>query len=147
MPAKSTAALRDAINIAQPKHWVRPFAEVGYDLHDLLKGFISDGHHDDFLAELIKIMEDSVIQTQTENTKIKQPTTPSIGLKKLTTREVETIEWLSKGLRNKEIADKMFVTVDAVKKHLYRIFVKMDVKSRIELINKAKAHNLLGSEQ
>ena len=39
------------------------------------------------------------------------------------------------------------VTIDAVKKHLYRIFVKMDVKSRIELINKAKAHNLLGSEQ
>ena len=61
----------------------------------------------------------------------------------LTPREIVTIEHLYEGLRNKEIAGKMFVTVDAVKKHLYRIFLKMDVKSRIELVNKAQDHNLL----
>jgi len=144
MPAKSSAALRDAINIARPKHWVRPFAEVGHDLSDLLKEFISEGNHDEFVAELIKIIEDSV--PQTENTKIKRPPTSSIRLNELTPREIDTIEWVSKGLRNKEIADKMFISVDAVKKSLYRIFLKIDVKNRIELVNKAKEFSILQSK-
>jgi DNA-binding CsgD family transcriptional regulator len=42
------------------------------------------------------------------------------------------------GLRNKEIAEKLFVSIYTVKKHLKTIFVKLDVNSRFHAIKKAK---------
>ncbi|WP_435522999.1 response regulator transcription factor [Chryseobacterium indoltheticum] len=42
----------------------------------------------------------------------------------LTKRETEIVELLSQGLLYKEIADKIFVSIDTVKKHVGNIYRK-----------------------
>ncbi|MFH1297078.1 MAG: helix-turn-helix transcriptional regulator [Bacteroidota bacterium] len=50
-------------------------------------------------------------------------------------REAEIILELCQGRSNREIADRLFITLQTVKDHLYRIFIKTEVKSRIQLVN------------
>jgi two-component system, NarL family, response regulator LiaR len=59
------------------------------------------------------------------------------GSEALTDREIEVLELAAKGMSNKEIAEKLSVTVRTVKAHVSNVFVKMDVASRTEAILKA----------
>ena len=54
--------------------------------------------------------------------------------KSLSNREAEVAELVSKGLSNKEVANRLFVTEKTVKFHLTNIYKKMQVKSRAQLI-------------
>ena len=51
-------------------------------------------------------------------------------LNALTDREREVLELLAQGLTNKEIAEKLFITTNTVKRHLKAIFEKLDVHTR-----------------
>jgi DNA-binding NarL/FixJ family response regulator len=48
-------------------------------------------------------------------------------------REREIADLVSEGLANKEIAAKLFVSVNTVEKTLTRVYSKLGVHSRIEL--------------
>jgi len=50
----------------------------------------------------------------------------------LTSREREVLELVANGFINKEIADRLGVTVEAVRWHLKRIYAKLHVHSRTE---------------
>ena len=56
----------------------------------------------------------------------------------LSIREKEVLELLAKGLLYKEIADKLGVTHETVKKHLKNIYQKLHVQNKIEALNKFK---------
>jgi DNA-binding NarL/FixJ family response regulator len=55
---------------------------------------------------------------------------------KLTERENEILSFLSKGFANKEIADKLQISVPTVRTHLRHIYEKLHVRSRTEAIVK-----------
>jgi RNA polymerase sigma factor (sigma-70 family) len=51
-------------------------------------------------------------------------------LNALTDREREVLDLLAQGLTNKEIAERLFITTNTVKRHLKAIFEKLDVHTR-----------------
>ena len=51
----------------------------------------------------------------------------------LTPRENEILDLLSKGYRNKEIAEALFVSINTIRTHIYNIYEKLQVKSRVEI--------------
>lgn len=55
---------------------------------------------------------------------------------KLTQRELQIVELLSKGLRYKEIAVDLSLSQETVRKHINNIYRKLEVQSRTEAINK-----------
>ncbi len=63
-----------------------------------------------------------------------QPSTPVTGLDdvKLSRRETEILEKIAQGLANKEIADRLGLSVETVRVHLKRIYEKLHVRSRTE---------------
>ncbi|HYG14402.1 MAG TPA: response regulator transcription factor [Bacteroidia bacterium] len=54
----------------------------------------------------------------------------------LTRRENEILDLLGKGYGNKEIADKLSVSVYTVRTHVYHIYEKLHVRNRVEALNK-----------
>lgn len=54
----------------------------------------------------------------------------------LSSREREVLELLSRGLLYKEIAEKLGITHETVKKHLKNIYQKLHVQNKIEALNK-----------
>lgn len=67
------------------------------------------------------------------------------GLLLLTAREDEVVHWVIEGFSNKEIAEQMNLSGHTVKNHLFRIFDKLGISSRIELVLYAVAQNDLVS--
>lgn len=57
---------------------------------------------------------------------------------KLSVREKEVLEFLAKGLLYKEIADKLGVSHETVKKHLKNIYQKLHVQNKIEALKKMR---------
>ena len=58
----------------------------------------------------------------------------------LTPRETEVLQFVMHGLGNKEIADRMGVSLAAVKFHLQHVYEKLHVHSRTEAVLKFKEH-------
>ncbi len=53
--------------------------------------------------------------------------------KLLTSRELEIVEMVAAGMRNKEIGERLCIAEGTVKIHLHNIFEKVGVSSRVEL--------------
>jgi DNA-binding NarL/FixJ family response regulator len=91
------------------------------------------------------------------------PMTPSIALKtlnllrnpkniestnnledvKLTNRETDILEHLSKGLNYHKIAENLIISPSTVRKHIENIYKKLQVHNKIEAVTKAKKHKLI----
>ena len=56
----------------------------------------------------------------------------------ISNREYEVLEQIAKGLSNKEIADKLFVSESTIKTHVSNIFLKLDAQRRTQAIQIAK---------
>jgi DNA-binding NarL/FixJ family response regulator len=58
----------------------------------------------------------------------------SSGVEILAPREQEVVHWVSEGLSNREIAEQMQLSANTVKNYLFRIFDKLGISNRVELI-------------
>lgn len=61
----------------------------------------------------------------------------------LTKRERQILNCLSEGKDNKEISSCLFLSIETVKTHMKSIFRKLDAKSRLDAVMKAKHHGLI----
>jgi two-component system nitrate/nitrite response regulator NarL len=64
----------------------------------------------------------------------------------LSVREREIVALVAQGFKNKEMAERMFISEQTVKNHLHNIFDKLGVSDRLELALYAIHHNLHDSQ-
>ena len=57
------------------------------------------------------------------------------GINSLSSREIEIIEFLKKGLSSREIAESLHITTKTVEVHRYNILKKLNLKNTASLIN------------
>jgi len=62
---------------------------------------------------------------------------------KLSAREIEVLEQLSKGLSYSIIAENLFLSPSTVRKHIENIYKKLQVHNKLEAIQKAERNNLI----
>ena len=55
-------------------------------------------------------------------------------------RETEIVELIFSGKSNQDISDSLFISVQTVKDHIYRIYLKTGVKNRVQLTNLIRIH-------
>lgn len=61
---------------------------------------------------------------------------PPKSISILSNRENEILELLARGMLYKEIAGRLFISQETVRKHVYHIYEKLHVNNRVEAINK-----------
>lgn len=81
-----------------------------------------------------------VVESFRKKTQVRDETT---GLSR---REEEVLVLLSQGYSNKEIAERLQLSVDTVRSHLKHIYEKMHVRSRTEAVARYMRHKPLGPE-
>jgi DNA-binding NarL/FixJ family response regulator len=95
------------------------------------------------LNELMASVEHALQSPQTFSSKdiagAMKRTRQSFGLSQ---RELQILSQLHKGAPLKEFADSLFITESTLKTHLSSIYRKMDVKNRVQAIEKAKLSGL-----
>ena len=151
--ADALSTLEEALVLARPRRWIRSFVEAGDPMAALLKELLHKNVELTFIEKLLSLieMDGNHPSSITGESIIRKPYpaqayAPEDQQERLSKRETEILNLLSEGLRNKEIATRIYVSEDTVKKHLYNIFKKMDVKNRIDLVIKSKHKGMLSDK-
>lgn len=63
--------------------------------------------------------------------------------KKLSSREIEVLRFLSEGLKNKEVAEKLNLNEKTISTYKLRLLNKLNVTNIVDLVNKAKTLDVL----
>jgi len=71
------------------------------------------------------------------------PDVSLISQLEITKRELEILNLMAQGHSNQEIAATLFVSLSTVKTHNQNLFEKLDVKRRIQAVEKAKRLHLI----
>jgi two-component system, NarL family, nitrate/nitrite response regulator NarL len=112
------------------------------------KGIFSRAKSIDGLSKCIEVVHRGQIWASTDELQslmeaiVKWPRLQALkthAISVLTHRENEVVNFVAQGLRNNEISEKMRVSPHTVKNYLYRIYDKLGVSSRAQLLA-----NLLG---
>jgi len=61
----------------------------------------------------------------------------------LTPQEITIVQMVAKGMRNKEIAEALFITEGTVKVHLHHIYEKLHIDNRLALLRYAQEKGLV----
>jgi DNA-binding NarL/FixJ family response regulator len=81
-----------------------------------------------------KVVNAFQVGAATADTSAASAATRTISI--LSNRENEILELLAQGMLYKEIAGRLFISQETVRKHVYHIYEKLHVNNRVEAINK-----------
>jgi len=151
---EALAVLQEALALAGPRGWVYPFVEMGPPMAVMVRRLAERGLTMDYGEALLATFarEESRISTgagESENHAAGASTpAPADGSaanveRLLTQRETEILAQVAEGLSNKEIAAKLFLSTETVKKHLYNTYQKLEADSRITALAKARSLGIL----
>ncbi len=142
--------LERAVSLAQPGRFVFPFMECGPLMVDMLEHLAAagaGGYHVETLLDALKKKpsdQGSNIQDHRGEELITNKSGTHINEhESLTQRETEIVGLLAEGLKNKEIAANLYLSTTTVKKHIYNIYQKWNVHSRVSVVVKARAWGMI----
>lgn len=104
-----------------------------------IAGFIDSDSDINMLKKAIEVVNNGEVWINNQTIKSLLGNSMSRNIKdsaKLTEREHAIIRMVKEGYRNKEVASMLSISEQTVKSHLNRIFRKMEVSGRTELIRK-----------
>ena len=132
---RALAFLEKGLSLAQPEGILRPFLDEGPGMQELLRSAQRRNILPEYTARLLAAYE------ETFPGKPAPAAAPRPGI--LSRREVELLHLIADGCSNKEIADRLVISLGTVKRHTVNIFNKLDVKNRTEAVARARELKLL----
>jgi ATP/maltotriose-dependent transcriptional regulator MalT len=64
----------------------------------------------------------------------------------LSEREIEVLRWLASGASNREIGQRLYITESTVKRHVYNIFGKLNVRNRTQAALRAGSLGVMSQQ-
>jgi len=131
-------ALADTVRRAEPPGLVRAFVDRGPRLTRLLEALATRDGRRGFLGVLLAASERGATAHAVGGEAV-----PLAQGTQLSNRELDVLELLSQRLSNKEIAERLHVSSETVKKHTRNLYQKLDVHGRREAVAKGVAERLI----
>ena len=141
---QAISTLTEALSIAEPGGYLRTFIDEGAPIAQLLPLVQSD----DISTPFINRLQDAFKAEQRRLDLLSQaPPLPASGspplIEPLSKRELEVLRLMDAGLMYKEIAAKLFISLNTVRTHIKNIYSKLNVKRRSQALAKARELTLL----
>lgn len=136
-----------ALALAEPGGFIRAFVDLGPQMADLLKRLASQNVAVSYIGRILAAFssDEGRAAVFESGHPVAHPSYMSLNalVEPLTNRELEILELLAQRLRNKEIAAKLFISGETIKKHLNNTFRKLNVTTRQQAVDKARALGIL----
>lgn len=122
--------LGSALDLAKPDGYIRSFIDEGSVMAEMLNAYSnvqqdSNSSSGFYVKQLLRAMNDT-------------PEVDQSPKEKLTGQEFKIFLLMMDGLMNKEIAERLNITVDTVKFHIKNIYKKLEVNNRKQALQLAK---------
>jgi len=128
--------LARALTLAMPQGYVRIFVDEGEPMAQLLYRAVAHGITPSYTGKLLTSLQYSE-SVPVPPTGI-QESKPGI-IEPLSAREIEVLDCLAEGLSNREIAQRLTISLTTVKTHTRNIYRKLDVNNRTQAVAKGRA--------
>jgi LuxR family maltose regulon positive regulatory protein len=139
---EALGSLDRALVLAEPGGFIRIFIDEGSLLKDMLEELLESSKRDQrppqpqlSRAYAKKLLIAFKAEKPPQKIKIREET--------ISEREIEVLQLIAAGFSNKEIADRLFISLNTVRTHTKNINAKLDVHSRTQAIARAKKLGLL----
>ena len=126
---QALSILVQALYIPRKGDYIRLFVDEGKPIAELLRLGAERGIHPKYVSLLLTAFG-------TVEAEAFDPLEPLI--EPLSNRELEILSYLATGLSNQAIADKLFVSLAAVKWHARNIYGKLNVSNRTQAVHRAR---------
>ncbi len=145
--AAADEKLSQVLALAEPGGFIRIFLDLGPDMAKLLLRRKEKDPASAYIRRLLHAFAQDGFFVNTESApdpsadfiiKVAVPTSNP-----LTQREQEILELLSKRLSNQEIADRLFISRETVKRHIANMYRKLQVKNRRQAVEQATLRDIL----
>ncbi len=150
---KSLTTAAKALELAEPEGFISPFIEEGQPVADilteLLNGTLPEKVRQAYLQQLLAAFPHPAVE-QEKAGPLPVPGSLAAGIpplvEPLSARELEVLQLIAQGDSNQTIAEKLVITVSAVKKHTGNIYGKLNVNSRTQAVSRARQFGLLSPD-
>jgi LuxR family maltose regulon positive regulatory protein len=137
-----------ALELAEPEGFISIFLEEGQPIADVLTALlrrrmpasVKPSYIQEILAAFPKL---PVSPTQAKGVVDRE----FVPIEPLTARELEVLKRIAQGDSNQAIADKLVISLSAVKKHTGNIFRKLNVSHRTQAVARARTLGLLAMDE
>lgn len=126
--------LERALRLAEPEGYVRLFVDLGFQMGRLLQEAQFRDVMPHYVETLLSAFTPNVVSLGATEATLPEP---------LTEREHEVLQLVAAGLTNPEIAEKLVISPQTVKKHAANIYSKLNASNRTEAAAKARELGLL----
>jgi LuxR family maltose regulon positive regulatory protein len=144
----SLSVLDKAVQLAHPGGSLRVFVDLGPRMQAMLKELARQSKVIPYIRRILAAFPPEASAGRLGDVIIHPvphaANTPAL-IEPLTAREYDILVLLSQRLSNKEIAQKLNITTDTVKRHTYNIYQKLAVNRRADAIARATALGILAA--
>jgi LuxR family maltose regulon positive regulatory protein len=138
--AEALQVLEAGLAQAEPEGYVRIFIDEGEPMEQLIGLAVQKGIHSEYASRLLAAFP----VTSFRAPKVADIQKHNLGLvEPLSRREIEVLQLIAAGLANKEIAQRLCITLRTVKYHTTGIYTKLGVDGRAQATVKARDLGLL----
>jgi LuxR family maltose regulon positive regulatory protein len=139
--ASALASLSQALTLAEPEGYVRIFVDEGEPMAALLAQAAAQDIAPDYASTLLAAFPEQVRQ-DVEFT-VAAPAVSQPLIEPLSERELEVLRLMAAGLKQRQVAEELVISLNTVRHHARNIYGKLDVHSRAQAVAKAKDLSLL----
>ena len=132
------STLERALLLAEPEGYIRLFVDEGAPMLALLRHTYARNIVPGYVATLLKTFGEQNISNPPFSSAHANPLSEM-----LTDRERDVLQLLIEGASNREIAHRLVLSVNTVKRHVYNLCGKLGVQSRTQVIIRARSLDLL----
>jgi len=135
-PKLAQEHIMNAFSYSEPINDLMIYSEYGHELYALICNLKDTGKKDGFASRVVKTLAN--IYPMNKGLK-------SRGLQelKIKERDIEILRLVSEGYSNEDIAEKMCLSLNSVKKYLSNLYRELDVNNRTGALLKAKETGIL----
>jgi LuxR family maltose regulon positive regulatory protein len=137
---QAITVLGKAFTLAEPRGYIRTFADEGTPMARLLYEALSRGIAPDYVRRLLvafpAVEPEATAPSSTQLSK-------SDLIEPLSGRELEVLQLIAEGLTNREIAARLFLSQNTVKVHSSNIYGKLGAHSRTQAVARARTLGIL----
>jgi LuxR family maltose regulon positive regulatory protein len=153
---RATKTLLAALALGEPEGYRRFYLDEGWRLVDLLRlcraAQEESGTHLPSLAfidGLLEAIEGAGNKQRADQELIETRAAPTTARMEdglpisLSAREMEVLALIAEGKSNQEISAELYLALNTVKRHVYNIYTKLEVKKRTQAVSRARQLGLL----
>ncbi|UCG24910.1 MAG: helix-turn-helix transcriptional regulator [Chloroflexota bacterium] len=133
-------SLARALTLAEPQGYARIFVDEGESMAQLLYRAAAHGITPGYTGELLAAFQD-VNSIPGAESIAREPKSGIV--EPLSARELEVLDCLTEGLSNREIAQRLTISLTTVKTHNRSIYRKLDVNNRTQAVARGKALGII----